>query len=373
MKDKNNEKKNSFKGENKKNEIKIIKEEEIEEKENISSPSNTTISTKDKTKDNKNKNNGIKSIDNQKNKSNLKNNNGNNAINEKINQINERLNNFNYSNPNSNTIFHNRYYSSNTSNHIFRNFIKKANYNKNRDNLNENHTQNDVDTDDDQFSDNRPFSLNSRLTNNSDYINYFLGNENINPFGQKGFIDPKKKDGFFYKKYNRNKRNNFVKKNIYFSQEPIEEQKDLNQCQIIQNMILNNTNIQRNYMNMQQQFLNNLNLNANRTEFPNLTINNMKSAKQNLLHMNDILILDNLDNNIQEIKNQIFNFISSQINLNYNNNNSGQNLHFLHFDSNSFSPPIKPNNPGIIDFYKSNNSNIVFNNLNFNMNGSLYE
>ena len=202
MKDKKNDRKNTI---NNKIEINVIKEEEIESKENNLISSNFIINSKEKQKENKS--NIPKNTENEKGKLPTKSN-----INENINQ---RINNFiNYSNSN----LRNRYYSSNTSNHIFRNFIKKTTLNKTKENQNNGDIEKNNLDNDFHFVDNRPYSFTSRINNN--YINkgldYILGNTNPNNINQKYIIDYKRRQGYDYKKYHRGRRNNYVNKNIFF-------------------------------------------------------------------------------------------------------------------------------------------------------------
>ena len=324
MKDKKNDKNNDNIINYNKIEINVIKEEETESKD--INPISTNLNLKDKSKEKKQ--NTSKNAEIPKNKIQPKNN---------INEINQRINNFsNFTNSN----LRNRYYSSNTSNHIFRNFIKKSNYNKNRDNSNENNIQNYFDNN----YQNRTFSFNKGL-------NYFLGNTNPNNINQKAFLDAKKRDGYDYKKYNRGKRNNYINKNIFF--------KDNINFNLTQNIQNSGNNFNNNYP-QNGQLLNNFNNNQNFL----YNRNNMTSSKQNFLHMNDFLILDNLDMKIRDIGNSILNFLNNNINI---NNISGQNYNIQNIESNAFTPPLKLINPEYNNIYK-NNSNIGFDNMDFNMN-----
>ena len=336
MKDKAIDRKNLNLNENNKrieiNVIKELKEEEYETKSLCSTNTNSIIKEKNK----ENKGNLTKNAENTENKITPKNN-----INENIDK---RINNFiNYSNSN----FHNRYYSSKISNHIFRNFIKKANYNKVRDDSNENCIQNYF-----HFNENRPYSFTSRANNINinKGLNYILGNTNPNNMNSKDIID-RKRDGYDYKKYNRGKRNNYINKNIFF--------KDNINFNLTQNIQNSGNNFNNNYP-QNRQLLNNFNNNQNFL----YNRNNMTSSKQNLLHMNDFLILDNLDMKIRDIGNSILNFVNKNINI---NNISGQNYNIQNIESNVFTPPLKLINPEYNNIYK-NNSNICFDNMDFNLN-----
>lgn len=335
MKDKKSERKNINKIEDKKIEITVIKEEEIETKENNIISSNSIINSKDKTKENKT-NTQNKNLDTEKLK-----NVGKTNLNENNNQ---RINNFiNYSNSN----FHNRYYSSNTSNHIFRNFIKKTNYNKNKDNCNNANNISNYYGNDLPFNDNRTSSFTSRINNKP--FNYFLGN-NPNDLNQKDIIDYRKRQGFDYKKNNKGKRSNYMNKKIFFS---------LNEGQNKQDIPQNNINLNNNYPK-NTQLLNNYK-NINELSIDNR--NNMTSSKQKFLHMNDFLILDNLEMKIMNIGNNLLNFIENNI-----NNISEQNYYTTNNEMNTFYSPLNFINTGPIDHYEKNSNNIAFNNMNFNMN-----
>ena len=312
------------------NVIKEIKEEKYETKSSCSTNNNSNLQEKTK----ENKGNLQKNLENIESKNFPKNN---------INEIDKRINNFiNYSNSN----LRNRYYSSSTSNHIFRNFIKKANYNKFRDNSNENCIQN-------YFNELRPYSFTSRASNNNidKGLNFILGNINQNNMNQKEIID-RKRDGYDYKKYHRGKRNNYINKTIFFN-----ENKILSMAQNIQN---SGTNFNNNYP-QNGQLLNNFNNNENFV----YNRNNMTSSKQKFLHMNDFLILNNLDMKIRDIGNSVLNYISNNIN---SNNIPGQNYNIPNIESNSFSQPIKLINPEYNNITYKNNSNIGFNSMDFNMN-----
>ena len=255
MKDKKNDRKNTI---NNKIEINVIKEEEIESKENNLISSNFIINSKEKQKENKS--NIPKNTENEKGKLPTKSN-----INENINQ---RINNFiNYSNSN----LRNRYYSSNTSNHIFRNFIKKTTLNKTKENQNNGDIEKNNLDNDFHFVDNRPYSFTSRINNN--YINkgldYILGNTNPNNINQKYIIDYKRRQGYDYKKYHRGRRNNYVNKNIFFN----ETNKNENLGQNMQNPPGNN--FINNYP-QNTQLLNNFKNN----ELFMQNRNNMTSSKQ---------------------------------------------------------------------------------------------
>lgn len=365
MKDKKNDLNNIIKLNNNKVEINIIKEEEFDSKDNNNASQNLNINTKDKNKENKG--NISKNIDNHKNKIQGKNN-----INDNINQ---RINNFiNLSNSN----LRNRYYSSNTSNHIFRNFIKKSNYNnKNRDNIdningaNDNNIQNYFDNN----YQNRTYSFTSRINNNyiNKGLNYILGNENPNNINNKEIIDIRKKDGYDYKKYNRGKRNNYVNKKIFFKDNKILNIDQNNQNQ--NNINLTGNNIFNNNYPQNTQLLNNNNFNNNIdfSFYKNNTnnTNNITSSKQHFLHLNDFLILDNLDLKIMIIGNNLLNYIGNNIN-NVNNINNitnvNQKYNLLNFEPNSMSLI----NPESIDYYKNNSNNIGLNSMNFNMNRNLF-
>ena len=203
-----------------------------------------------------------------------------NKNNEKEKEIvNKRMNNFiNLTNSNSN--LHNRYYSSNISNHIFRNFIKKTNYNNIRDKLEENNEQNDFQLDF-HYNDNRRFSFTSRNNDINKGLDYFLGTTNPNNiYNNKNIID-NKKNGFDYKKYNRGKRNNYINKNIFFNNI---QNKAINEHQNINEIKINNN------------FQHNINIEAN---------------KPNYIRMNDILNLDNLELKIINIANNILSNITN--------------------------------------------------------------
>ena len=330
----NSERKNINKIESKKNEINVIKEEEIESKENNIISSNSIINSKDKTKENKtnlqNKNLDIEKLKNF----------GKTNFNENNNQ---RINNFiNYTNSN----LRNRYYSSNTSNHIFRNFIRKTNYNQANNNIS-NYYENNL-----PFNDNRTSSFTSRINNNiyvNKGLNYLLGNNNPNNLNQKDIIDYRKRQGYDYKKNKKGKRNNYMNKKLFFN---------LNEEQNKQDIHDNNFNLNNNYP-QNPQVLNKFK-NINELYIDNR--NNMTSSKQKFLHMNDFLFLDNLEMKIMNIENNLLNFIENNM-----ENIFEPNYSITNNELNTFSSPLKIINPGKIDYFKNNN-NISFNIMNFNMN-----
>ena len=330
----NSERKNITKIEAKKNEINVIKEEEIESKENNIISSNSIINSKDKTKENKtnlqNKNLDIEKLKNF----------GKTNFNENNNQ---RINNFiNYTNSN----LRNRYYSSNTSNHIFRNFIRKTNYNQANNNIS-NYYENNL-----PFNDNRTSSFTSRINNNiyvNKGLNYLLGNNNPNNLNQKDIIDYRKRQGYDYKKNKKGKRNNYMNKKLFFN---------LNEEQNKQDIHDNNFNLNNNYP-QNPQVLNKFK-NINELYIDNR--NNMTSSKQKFLHMNDFLFLDNLEIKIMNIGYNLLNFIENNM-----ENIFEPNYSITNNELNTFSSPLKIINPGKIDYFKNNN-NISFNIMNFNMN-----
>ena len=330
----NSERKIITKIESKKNEINVIKEEEIESKENNIISSNSIINSKDKTKENKinfqNKNLDIEKLKNV----------GKTNFNENNNQ---RINNFiNYTNSN----LRNRYYSSNTSNHIFRNFIRKTNYNQANNNIS-NYYENNL-----PFNDNRTSSFTSRINNNiyvNKGLNYLLGNNNPNNLNQKDIIDYRKRQGYDYKKNKKGKRNNYMNKKLFFN---------LNEDQNKQDIHDNNFNLNNNYP-QNPQVLNKFK-NINELYIDNR--NNMTSSKQKFLHMNDFLFLDNLEMKIMNIGNNLLNFIENNM-----ENIFEPNYSITNNELNTFSSPLKIINPGTIDYFKNNN-NISFNIMNFNMN-----
>lgn len=363
MKDKITDQRTIIKNEDYKNEISDIKEEEIESKENVSNPPiqilNSNINIRDKL--NKDKNLLIKISEREKGKTLIK----NNLDNENINK---RLNNFiNYSN----ISMHNRYYSTNTSKNFFReNFIKKLNYNKNRDN-NLNNENNDIQYNN-KFNNNnnnyyfnenqiRPFSFTSRTNNFKNNcinkgLNYILGNTNLNNINQKG-----KMDGYDYKKYNRGKRNNYVNKNIFFNN--INNIKKFNSFQNNDIMLNNNLN------EIKEVQIINSNCNEN-IQYP-ISPN---SSKQKVILMNDIFNLNNLDINIMKISNDLINFIGNKINNNLEQPSFNNNINnVINVEPNSYETLLKianSHNSDNVNYYK-NNSNMAYNNIGLNMNMSM--
>ena len=67
-------------------------------------------------------------------------------------------------------------------------------------------------------------------------------------------------------------------------------------------------------------FITKININKN---------NNITSSKQNFLHLNDFLILDNLDLNIMNIRNNLLNYIGNNINNMTNINQRINNFYNL--------------------------------------------
>ena len=199
---------------------------------------------------------------------------------------NKRVNNFvNAVNSNGQ---HNRYYSTITSKNYFRNFVKKTNYNKNKENAEDNNEPRDFDIDN-HFNEIRPFSFTSKNNLIKNYymskgLDYFLGGTNPNNIYNKGFID-NKKSGYNYKNYVRGKRNNYVNKNIFFNQ----------------NKIKNNPNMNE--------------LNANYYK-ESLNQNPATEQKPNYILMKDILKVDDID--IMNIAKNIFSNIGYK-NLNIDN------------------------------------------------------
>ena len=263
----------------------VQKENDINKKEN--KISNNGLNEKG------NKDNNHKNMDNIKNKINNKNN-------EK--EIgNKRINNFiNYTSSNAQ---HNRYYSINTSNHYFRNFIKKSNYNKNRDNSDENNEQKDSDINN-HFNENRPLSFTSRYYYMNKGLDYILGNSNINNIYNKGFLD-NKKSGYNYKNYVKGKRNNYVNKNIFFKGY-------LNEKRNIQNINESNYNNLKK-ANDNQRIIDNKIENYDEYQI-------LKQSHSNYILMNEILNLDNIDKNILNIANNILD------NFGYKNKNDEKGL-----------------------------------------------
>ena len=353
MKDKKNAQKNIIKKEDYKNEINDIKEEEIDSKENISNlpvpkyNANTII--KDKNAD---KNLLIKTLENQKGKTLIKNS-------SESENINKRLNNFiNYSNIN----IHNRYYSTNISDHFFRNnFINKLNYNKNRYNnlSNENNDiqYNKINNNNYNFNENqiRPYSFTSRSNNfKNNYINkglnYILGNTNPNNISQKA-----KMDGYYYKKYNRGRRNNYVNKNIFFNNNNNIKKFDSSQ----NNDIIFNNNIN----NVKTNQIININSNDNiQYSIP------FNSSEQNVILMNDIFKLNNLDINIMSIGNDILNFITNKISD--NQVQKGFNNNMINTEIIPYETLLKIANSHNSDVrnYFSNISNMAYNNISMKIN-----
>ena len=199
---------------------------------------------------------------------------------------NKRVNNFvNAVNSNGQ---HNRYYSTITSKNYFRNFVKKTNYNKNKENTEDNNEPRDFDIDN-HLNEIRPFSFTSKNNLIKNYymskgLDYFLGGTNPNNIYNKGFID-NKKSGYNYKNYVRGKRNNYVNKNIFFNQ----------------NKIKNNPNMNE--------------LNANYYK-ESLNQNPATEQKPNYILMKDILKVDDID--IMNIAKNIFSNIGYK-NLNIDN------------------------------------------------------
>ena len=220
-----------------------------------------------------------------------------NKINNKNNEKetgNKRVNNF-INGLNSN-VQHNRYYSTITSKNNFRNFVKKANYNKNKDNIEDKNEQNDFNIDN-HFNEIRPFSFTAKNNLIKNYymnkgLDYFLGGTNPNNICNKGFLD-NKKSGYNYKNYVRGKRNNYVNKNIFFNQNKIKN---------ISNMIEQNVNYYKDGLN-QNQITNEI--------------------KTNYINMKEILNMDNLD--IMNMAKNIFSNIGYK-NLNIDNDLLNQYL-----------------------------------------------
>ena len=209
---------------------------------------------------------------------------------------NKRVNNFvNAVNSNGQ---HNRYYSTITSKNYFRNFVKKTNYNKNKENAEDNNEPRDFDIDN-HFNENRPFSFTSRnnfLKNN--YMNkgldYILGC--TNPNNNKGFFDNKKSE-YNYKNFVRGKRNNYVNKKIFFNQNKIKNLQNINE-------------ISQNYFNQN-----------NEDEKQNIINNERENfTRQSYILMNDIINTDNLNINIMNIAGNILN------NIGYKDQMVGNNL-----------------------------------------------
>lgn len=219
-----------------------------------------------------------------------------NKINNKNNEKetgNKRVNNF-INGLNSN-VQHNRYYSTITSKNNFRNFVKKANYNKNKDNIEDKNEQNDFNIDN-HFNEIRPFSFTAKNNLIKNYymnkgLDYFLGGTNPNNICNKGFLD-NKKSGYNYKNYNRGKRNNYINKNIFFNNQ-IKKQNDIN---------LNYYNdYNKKNSNESEKMMNNNNASNNNQ---NLIIN---QENKKYIRMNEIFNLDNINITILNIANNIIN------------------------------------------------------------------
>ena len=199
---------------------------------------------------------------------------------------NKRVNNFvNAVNSNGQ---HNRYYSTITSKNYFRNFVKKTNYNKNKENAEDNNEPRDFDIDN-HFNEIRPFSFTSKNNLIKNYymskgLDYFLGGTNPNNIYNKGFID-NKKSGYNYKNYVRGKRNNYVNKNIFFNQNKIKNNPNMNEL---------NTNYYKEGLNL----------------------NPATEQKPNYILMKDILKIEDI--NIMNIAKNIFSNIGYK-NLNIDN------------------------------------------------------
>lgn len=224
-----------------------------------------------------------------------------NKINNKNNEKetgNKRVNNF-INGLNSN-VQHNRYYSTITSKNNFRNFVKKANYNKNKDNIEDKNEQNDFNIDN-HFNEIRPFSFTAKNNLIKNYymnkgLDYFLGGTNPNNICNKGFLD-NKKSGYNYKNYVRGKRNNYVNKKIFFNQNKIKNLQNINE-------------ISQNYFNQN-----------NEDEKQNIINNERENfTRQSYILMNDIINTDNLNINIMNIAGNILN------NIGYKDQMVGNNL-----------------------------------------------
>ena len=173
-----------------------INSKEIKSKDNIGANEKGNKETKQK-----NSENTKKRITNKNNEKEV----GNKRVNNFVNAVNSNGQ-------------HNRYYSTITSKNYFRNFVKKTNYNKNKENAEDNNEPRDFDIDN-HFNEIRPFSFTSKNNLIKNYymskgLDYFLGGTNPNNIYNKGFID-NKKSGYNYKNYVRGKRNNYVNKNIF--------------------------------------------------------------------------------------------------------------------------------------------------------------
>ena len=243
-----------------------INSKEIKSKDNIGANEKGNKETKQK-----NSENTKKRITNKNNEKEV----GNKRVNNFVNAVNSNGQ-------------HNRYYSTITSKNYFRNFVKKTNYNKNKENAEDNNEQRDFDIDN-HLNEIRPFSFTSKNNLIKNYymskgLDYFLGGTNPNNIYNKGFID-NKKSGYNYKNYVRGKRNNYVNKNIFFNQ----------------NKIKNNPNMNE--------------LNANYYK-ESLNQNPATEQKPNYILMKDILKVDDID--IMNIAKNIFSNIGYK-NLNIDN------------------------------------------------------
>lgn len=243
-----------------------INSKEIKSKDNIGANEKGNKETKQK-----NSENTKKRITNKNNEKEV----GNKRVNNFVNAVNSNGQ-------------HNRYYSTITSKNYFRNFVKKTNYNKNKENAEDNNEQRDFDIDN-HLNEIRPFSFTSKNNLIKNYymskgLDYFLGGTNPNNIYNKGFID-NKKSGYNYKNYVRGKRNNYVNKNIFFNQ----------------NKIKNNPNMNE--------------LNANYYK-ESLNQNPATEQKPNYILMKDILKIDDI--NIMNIAKNIFSNIGYK-NLNIDN------------------------------------------------------
>ena len=187
-----------------------INSKEIKSKDNIGANEKGNKETKQK-----NSENTKKRITNKNNEKEV----GNKRVNNFVNAVNSNGQ-------------HNRYYSTITSKNYFRNFVKKTNYNKNKENAEDNNEPRDFDIDN-HFNEIRPFSFTSKNNLIKNYymskgLDYFLGGTNPNNIYNKGFID-NKKSGYNYKNYVRGKRNNYVNKNIFFNQNKIKNNPNMNE------------------------------------------------------------------------------------------------------------------------------------------------
>ena len=187
-----------------------INSKEIKSKDNIGANEKGNKETKQK-----NSENTKKRITNKNNEKEV----GNKRVNNFVNAVNSNGQ-------------HNRYYSTITSKNYFRNFVKKTNYNKNKENAEDNNEPRDFDIDN-HFNEIRPFSFTSKNNLIKNYymskgLDYFLGGTNPNNIYNKGFID-NKKSGYNYKNYVRGKRNNYMNKNIFFNQNKIKNNPNMNE------------------------------------------------------------------------------------------------------------------------------------------------